>query len=177
MIQRVIRTYQLPSRRQRLLNAGLIPLAQMAQLLGVSTSTVKTWHHAGLITGHPYNDKGQCLYPPPGPNPPARHKDANSANDAPPTPKTPREPTGNVRPHRYRLRQDDSQQNTPHQPQEVQYATRGFMRGVRTLHSTVRIPASARTASNAVKANPARQSRGRDSRHAHLTTDAAQPEG
>ena len=30
------------------------------------------WHHAGLITGHPYNDKGQCLYPPPGPNPPTR---------------------------------------------------------------------------------------------------------
>ena len=34
--------------------------------------TVKIWHHAGLITGHPYNDKGQCLYPPPGENPPAR---------------------------------------------------------------------------------------------------------
>ena len=25
-------------------------------------------HHAGFITGHPYNDKGQCLYPPPGKN-------------------------------------------------------------------------------------------------------------
>ena len=72
MVQRVIRTYQLPSRRQRLLDAGLIPLAQMAALLGVSTSTVKIWYHAGLITGHPYNDKGQCLYPPPGENPPTR---------------------------------------------------------------------------------------------------------
>ena len=30
MVQRVIRTYQLPSRRQRLLDAGLIPLSQMA---------------------------------------------------------------------------------------------------------------------------------------------------
>jgi hypothetical protein len=37
MVQRVIRTYQLRSRRQRLLDTGLIPLAQMAQLLGVST--------------------------------------------------------------------------------------------------------------------------------------------
>jgi Recombinase len=48
MVQRVIRTYQLRSRRQRLLDAGLIPLAQMAALLGVSTSTVKIWHHAGV---------------------------------------------------------------------------------------------------------------------------------
>jgi len=40
MVQRVIRTYQLRSRRQRLLDAGLIPLSQMAQLLGVSTGTV-----------------------------------------------------------------------------------------------------------------------------------------
>ena len=37
MVQRVIRTYHLRSRRQRLLDAGLIPLSQMAELLGVST--------------------------------------------------------------------------------------------------------------------------------------------
>jgi hypothetical protein len=42
-VQRVIRTYRLRSRRQRLLDAGLIPLTQMAQLLGVSTGTVKIW--------------------------------------------------------------------------------------------------------------------------------------
>ena len=41
MVQRVIRTYQLRSRRQRLLAAGLIPLGEMAALLGVSTATVK----------------------------------------------------------------------------------------------------------------------------------------
>jgi hypothetical protein len=50
----------------------MLTLTEIATLLGVSTGTIKTWHHAGLITGHPYNDKGQCLYPPPGPNPPAR---------------------------------------------------------------------------------------------------------
>ena len=43
MVQRVIRTYQLRSRRQRLLDAGLIPLSQMAELLGVSPGTVKIW--------------------------------------------------------------------------------------------------------------------------------------
>ena len=74
MVQRVIRTYQLPSRRQRLLDAGLIPLSQMADQLGVSTGTVKIWHHAGIVSGQRYNDKGETLYNPPGSNPPARHQ-------------------------------------------------------------------------------------------------------
>ncbi len=74
MVERVIRTYQLPSRRQRLLDAGLIPLAQMAQLLGVSAGTVKIWYHAGIVSGQRYNDKDEVLYHPPGPNPPARHQ-------------------------------------------------------------------------------------------------------
>ena len=50
----------------------MLTLAEMAVRLGVPAKTVKIWHHAGLITGHPFNDKGQCLYPPPGENPPAR---------------------------------------------------------------------------------------------------------
>ena len=74
MVQRVIRTYQLPSRRQRLLDAGLIPLSQMAGQLGVSAGTVKIWYHAGIVSGQRYNDKGEVLYNPPGPNPPARHQ-------------------------------------------------------------------------------------------------------
>ena len=74
MVQRVIRTYQLRSRRQRLLDTGLIPLTQMAALLGVSTSTVKIWYHAGIVSGQRYNDKGEILYQPPGPNPPALHQ-------------------------------------------------------------------------------------------------------
>jgi Recombinase/Recombinase zinc beta ribbon domain len=74
MVERVIRTYQLPSRYQRLLDTGLIPLSQMAQQLGVSTGTVKIWYHAGIVSGRRYNDKGEVLYDPPGPNPPARHQ-------------------------------------------------------------------------------------------------------
>ena len=74
MVQRVIRTYQLPSRRQRLLDNGLIPLSQIAELLSVSTGTVKIWYHAGIVSGQRYNDKGQVLYHPPGPNPPAPHQ-------------------------------------------------------------------------------------------------------
>jgi hypothetical protein len=74
MVQRVIRTYQLRSRRQRLLDTGLIPLTQMAAQLGVSASTVKIWYHAGIVSGQRYNDKGEVLYHPPGPNPPALHQ-------------------------------------------------------------------------------------------------------
>ncbi len=74
MVQRVIRTYQLRSRRQRLLDTGLIPLNEMAGRLGVSTATVKDWYHAGIVSGQRYNDKGEVLYHPPGPNPPALHQ-------------------------------------------------------------------------------------------------------
>jgi DNA invertase Pin-like site-specific DNA recombinase len=72
MVRNIRNDYGLRSRQQRLRDAGMLPLAETAALLGVSAGTVKAWHHAGLITGHPYNDKGQCLYPPPGPNPPTR---------------------------------------------------------------------------------------------------------
>jgi hypothetical protein len=72
IIMRIRDHYQLRTREQRLRDAGMLTLTEMAALLSVSTGTVKAWHHAGLITGHPYNDKGQCLYPPPGPNPPTR---------------------------------------------------------------------------------------------------------
>jgi DNA invertase Pin-like site-specific DNA recombinase len=74
MVQRVIRTYQLRSRRQRLLATGLIPLSEIAALLGVSTATVKAWYHAGIVSGQRYNDKGEVLYDPPGPNPPTPHQ-------------------------------------------------------------------------------------------------------
>ncbi len=126
MVQRVIRTYRLRSRRQRLLDTGLIPLTQMAQLLGVSASTVKIWYHAGIVSGQRYNDKDQVLYNPPGPNPPPATKDAGT------TPS------------------DLHERHLPaNRSEEVQYAARGFMRGVRTLQSTVRILVSARTALNA----------------------------
>jgi hypothetical protein len=52
MVEHVIRTYQLRSRRQRLFDAGLIPLSQMARLLGVSTGTVKIWYHWRVEHAH-----------------------------------------------------------------------------------------------------------------------------
>ena len=83
IIRNIRDDYALRSRKQRLRNAGMLTLTEIAALLGVSTGTIKTWHHAGLIAGHPYNDKGQCLYPPPGPNPPARAQGRNSSERRP----------------------------------------------------------------------------------------------
>jgi DNA invertase Pin-like site-specific DNA recombinase len=72
IIRNIRDEYGLRSREQRLRDTGMLTLAEMASRLGMPAKTVKIWYHAGLITGHPYNDKGQCLYPPPGPNPPTR---------------------------------------------------------------------------------------------------------
>jgi DNA invertase Pin-like site-specific DNA recombinase len=74
IIARIARNYRLPSREQRLREAGLLTLTEMATTLGVSTGTIKTWRNAGLLTAQQYNDHGQMLYHPPGPNPPTRHQ-------------------------------------------------------------------------------------------------------
>ena len=80
MVQRVIRTYQLPSRRQRLLATGLIPIGEMAAQLGVSTATVKTGTTPELSPGSGITTKAkssttrrpQPARPPP--RTPARHR-------------------------------------------------------------------------------------------------------
>jgi hypothetical protein len=64
-----IRThYQLPSHTQRLRNAGLLSLAEIARRLHVHPHTVKKWRNAGLLTGRLANDKGEYLYQLPGPD-------------------------------------------------------------------------------------------------------------
>jgi len=110
IIRNIRDDYGLRSREQRLRDAGMLTLAELASQLGVSTGTVKTWYHAGLITGHPYNDKGQCLYPPPGENPPARAQGRKLSERRPArtAPATTHEPAENVRLHRYRLHQDNN---------------------------------------------------------------------
>jgi len=72
--------YQLRSREQRLRDIGLIPLTEMAARLGVATSTVRSWHRAGLVSRQRYNDKNEMLYNPPGPNPPTRHQGHHLTN-------------------------------------------------------------------------------------------------
>ncbi|MDQ3763988.1 MAG: recombinase zinc beta ribbon domain-containing protein, partial [Actinomycetota bacterium] len=75
IIDHIAQTYRLRNRYQRLRAAGLLTLAEMANRLAVSTQTIKTWHHAGIVSGLRYNDKGQVLYYPPDPdNPPRPHQ-------------------------------------------------------------------------------------------------------
>jgi hypothetical protein len=74
IVARIVRNHRLQGREQRLREAGLLTLTEMAATLGVSTGTVKAWRDAGLVNGQRYNDHGQMLYHPPGPNPPIRHQ-------------------------------------------------------------------------------------------------------
>ena len=73
IIMRIRDHYELRNREQRLHDQGLLTLHEMAGRLGVSTPTVKKWLHTGIVSGQCYNDKGQVLYDPPGPNPPTPH--------------------------------------------------------------------------------------------------------
>src|SRR6266498_3602101 len=66
---RQIRThYQLPSHTQRLRDAGLLTLAEIARRLAIHPNTVKKWRNDGLLTGRLANDKGEYLYQLPGPD-------------------------------------------------------------------------------------------------------------
>jgi DNA invertase Pin-like site-specific DNA recombinase len=73
MVRNIRDDYGLRSRYHRLRDTGLLTLHETADRLGVSTSTVKQWRDAGLVSGQCYNDKGEMLYHPPGPNPPTKH--------------------------------------------------------------------------------------------------------
>ena len=64
IVARLCRHYQLTSRYDRLREAGKLTLAEVAEQLQVSTTTVKVWRRNGLLRGHPYNDKNECLFDP-----------------------------------------------------------------------------------------------------------------
>jgi hypothetical protein len=52
----------LKTRFDRLREAGMLTLDEMARKLRVRPETVKTWRHAGLLHAEPFDDRGQCLY-------------------------------------------------------------------------------------------------------------------
>jgi DNA invertase Pin-like site-specific DNA recombinase len=64
IVGRIRRTYGLRSRRDRLRDAGMLSLSELAQTLNVCTKTIKIWRDHGLLRAHVYNDKNECLYEP-----------------------------------------------------------------------------------------------------------------
>jgi DNA invertase Pin-like site-specific DNA recombinase len=66
------RRYSLASRYDRLRKAGMLTVDEMAALLGINPQRVKIWNRHGLIRGHAYNDKNDCLYEHPGNHPPPK---------------------------------------------------------------------------------------------------------
>jgi DNA invertase Pin-like site-specific DNA recombinase len=55
----------LKSRYERLRDKGFLTQEEMAERLGITPDTVRTWARHGLLRAHPYTDRGQCLYEPP----------------------------------------------------------------------------------------------------------------
>ena len=72
IVTHIRRNYGLANRFTRLREHGMLNIEEMAKTLGVCTDTVKRWRQHGLLQGHRYNDKGQCLFEPPGENKPVK---------------------------------------------------------------------------------------------------------
>jgi DNA invertase Pin-like site-specific DNA recombinase len=64
------RAHNLPNHRERLRAKGLLTIGEIAERLGVHTSTIRAWHYAGLLTSHKANDKNERLYQTPDPGDP-----------------------------------------------------------------------------------------------------------
>ena len=66
------RRYCLTPRYDRLRKTGMLTLAEISNVLGISRRSVRIWKQHGLIRGHAYNGKNDCLYEHPGDNPPRK---------------------------------------------------------------------------------------------------------
>jgi DNA invertase Pin-like site-specific DNA recombinase len=72
IVARIQRSYGLTTRYDRLRKAGMLTVEEMAKVLGLNPQRVKIWNRHGLIHGHAYNGKNDCLYEHPGDNPPRK---------------------------------------------------------------------------------------------------------
>ena len=76
LVARLVRTYRLKPRYDRLRERGLLTLQEMADMLQITPTTVKIWLRSGLLRGHAYSDKNECLYEPPGNDTPRKAQGA-----------------------------------------------------------------------------------------------------
>ena len=61
LVGNIRRIYRLKSRYDRLREAGMLTVSEVAKELSVSTDTVKIWRRKGLLRAYPYNEN-QHLY-------------------------------------------------------------------------------------------------------------------
>ena len=62
IVTRIRYQYRLRSRFDRLREAGMLTQEEIADQLGVHTTTVHDWRRSGLLKAHAYNDKPEYLY-------------------------------------------------------------------------------------------------------------------
>lgn len=74
MVTNIRRNYHLKDRFTRLRDRGMFTIDEMAERLGIAPCVVETWRAKGLLRGHRYNDKDQCLYEPPADDLPGKFK-------------------------------------------------------------------------------------------------------
>ena len=74
MVRKIRCKYNLKSRYQRLREAGLMTLQEIADALHVHEKTIKTWRDNGLLLAVRFNDKNECLYPNPGESAPVKQQ-------------------------------------------------------------------------------------------------------
>ena len=72
IVQHIRHKYELRSRYARLRAQGLLTRDEIADALKVSPDTVRLWGRHGLLRRFVSNDKGECLYEPPGPDAPTK---------------------------------------------------------------------------------------------------------
>jgi hypothetical protein len=82
-VKRVRRAYGLRPRYDRLREAGLLTVTEVAGQLGITPVTARQWLGAGLLDGAVCNDKNEHLYYPPGPKPPQKRRGVKLADRRP----------------------------------------------------------------------------------------------
>ncbi|UCD77842.1 MAG: recombinase family protein [Desulfobacterales bacterium] len=74
VVKGMTHSYKLKTRYARLRATGKLRVDEVANLLGVTIATVRSWGKKGIIKTYPYNDRNGCLYEHPGINSPLMKK-------------------------------------------------------------------------------------------------------
>jgi hypothetical protein len=74
IVANIRRDYRLKPRLERLRERGLLTIKELAAQLGVCRQTIGTWCRQGLLQGHAYNDKHECLFDPPNADSPTKQQ-------------------------------------------------------------------------------------------------------